>query len=49
MQILDGTMKGFMACGITMLLAGATRAQMPVEEDSGTITMTGIVEQIEIP
>jgi len=49
MQILDAAIKGLMACGITLLFAGETRAQMPVEEDSGTITMTGTVEEIEIP
>ncbi|MGA9540296.1 MAG: hypothetical protein WBQ77_04510 [Methyloceanibacter sp.] len=32
-----------------MLFAGETRAQIPVEEDSGRITMTGTVEEIEIP
>jgi hypothetical protein len=32
-----------------LLFAGETRAQIPVEEDSGRITMTGTVEEIEIP
>ena len=49
MQVLVTAMKGLMAfCGAALFIDDA-RAQVPIEEEAGTITMTGTVEEIEIP
>ena len=49
MQVLFATVKGLMAFGIAMLFIDDVRAQVPIEEDAGTITMTGTVEEIIVP
>lgn len=49
MQVLFATVKGLMALGIAMLFIDDVRAQVPIEEDAGTITMTGTVEEIIVP
>lgn len=49
MQVLFAAVKGVMAFGIAIIFVADARAQMPIEEDAGTITMTGTVEEIEVP
>jgi hypothetical protein len=49
MQVLATAVKAMMALGVAMLFVNGARAQVPVEEDAGTITMTGTVEEIEVP
>jgi len=49
MQVLFAAVKGLMALGIAMLFIDDVRAQVPIEEDAGTITMTGTVEEIIVP
>jgi hypothetical protein len=49
MQVLFATVKGLMALGVAMLFIDDARAQVPIEEDAETITMTGTVEEIEVP
>jgi hypothetical protein len=49
MQVLFTAVKGLMALGVAMLFIDDARAQVPVEEEAGTITMTGTVEEIEVP
>jgi hypothetical protein len=49
MQVLFATVKGLMALGVAMLFIDDARAQVPIEDDAGTITMTGTVEEIEVP
>jgi len=49
MQVLFATVKGLMALGVAMLFIDDVRAQVPIEEDAGTITMTGTVEEIIVP
>lgn len=49
MQILVAAVKGVLAFSVAMLFFDDARAQVPVEEDAGTITMTGTVEEIKIP
>ncbi len=49
MQVLFATVKGLMALGVAMLFIDDARAQVPIEEDAGTITMTGTVEEIIVP
>lgn len=49
MQILVAAVKGVLAFSVAMLFVDDARAQIPIEEDAGTITMTGTVEEIEIP
>ena len=49
MQFIVAAVKGFMALGVAMIFIDDARAQVPVEDDAGTITMTGTVEEIEIP
>lgn len=49
MQVLFTAVKGFMALGVAMLFIDDARAQVPIEEDAGTITLTGTVEEIEVP
>lgn len=49
MQVLFATLKGVMALGVAMLFIDDARAQVPIEEDAGTLTMTGTVEEIIVP
>ncbi len=49
MQVLFAAVKGVLAFGVAMLLIDDTRAQVPIEEEAGTITMTGTVEEIIVP
>jgi hypothetical protein len=49
MQVLFAAVRGVLALGIAVLLIDDARAQVPVEEGSGVITMTGTVEDIEVP
>ena len=49
MQILVAAVKGVMAFSVAMLFVDDARAQVPIEEEAGTITMTGTVEEIKIP
>ena len=49
MQVLFAAVKGLMALGIAMLFIDDVRAHVPIEEDAGTITMTGTVEEIIVP
>jgi hypothetical protein len=49
MQVLFAAMKGVMALGVAMLFIDDARAQVPIEEDAGTLTMTGTVEEIIVP
>lgn len=49
MKILVAAVKGVLAFSVAMLFFDDARAQVPVEEDAGTITMTGTVEEIKIP
>lgn len=49
MQVLVTAMKGLMAFGVAALFIDDARAQVPIEEEAGTITMTGTVEEIEVP
>ena len=48
MQVLFAV-KGVLALGVAVLFIGDARAQVPIEDDAGTITMTGTVEEIEVP
>jgi hypothetical protein len=49
MQVLFAAVKGMMAFGVAMLFIDDARAQVPIEEDAGVITMTGTVEEIIVP
>lgn len=49
MQVLFATVKGVLALGVAMLFIGDTHAQVPIEEDAGTLTMTGTVQEIIVP
>lgn len=49
MQILVAAARGVLAFGVAMLFVDDARAQVPIEEEAGTITMTGIVEEIIVP
>ena len=49
MQILFATVNGVLAFSVAMLFVADARAQVPIEEDAGVITMTGTVEEIEVP
>jgi hypothetical protein len=49
MQVLVAAVKGVLALGVAMLFIADARAQVPIEEDAGTITMTGTVEEIIVP
>ena len=49
MQVLFAAMKGVLALGVAVLFINDARAQVPIEEDAGTITMTGTVEEIKVP
>jgi len=49
MQFLYTAMKGVLALGVVMLFIGDAKAQTQIEDESGTITMTGTVEVIEVP
>ena len=46
MQVLVTAMKGLMAFCVAALFIDDARAQVPIEEEAGTITMTGTVEEI---
>ncbi|MHA1517100.1 MAG: hypothetical protein ACTSYK_00700, partial [Alphaproteobacteria bacterium] len=49
MQMLVAAARGVLAFGVAMLFVDDARAQVPIEEEAGTITMTGIVEEIIVP
>jgi hypothetical protein len=49
MQILVAAVKGVLAFSVAMLFVDDARAQVPIEEGAGTITMTGTVEEIKVP
>ncbi|HUU26129.1 MAG TPA: hypothetical protein VMW68_11270 [Methyloceanibacter sp.] len=49
MQFFYTAMKGVLALGVAMLFIGDAKAQTQIEDDAGTITMTGTVELIEVP
>jgi hypothetical protein len=49
MQVLFAAMRGVLALGVVVLLVHGARAQVQVEDGSGVITMTGTVEDIEVP
>jgi hypothetical protein len=48
MQVLFAAVRGVLALGIAVLFIDDARAQVPVEQGSGVITMTGTVEDIEV-
>lgn len=49
MQVVVAAMKGLLTLGIAMIFVNDLSAQVPIEEEAGTITMTGTVEEIEVP
>jgi hypothetical protein len=49
MQVLFAAVKGLLAVGVAVLFIDDARAQVPIEDEAGTITMTGTVELIEVP
>jgi hypothetical protein len=49
MQVLFAAIRGVLALGVVVLLVHGARAQVQVEDGSGVITMTGTVEDIEVP
>ncbi len=49
MQFLYTAMKGALALGVATLFIGDAKAQRQISDESGTITMTGTVEVIEVP
>lgn len=49
MQFLYTAMKGALVLGVAMLFIGDAKAQTQISDESGTITMTGTVEVIEVP
>jgi hypothetical protein len=49
MQVLFAAVKGVLAVGVAMLFIGDARAQVPIADEAGTITLTGTVEEIEVP
>lgn len=49
MQFLYTATKGAMALGVAMLFIGDATAQTQIEDESGTITMTGTVKVIDVP
>lgn len=49
MHVLFVAVKGVLAVGVAMLFISDARAQVPIEDEAGTITMTGTVEEIEVP
>jgi len=49
MRGVSAALKGVLAFGIALLIVADADAQVPIEEDAGTITMTGTVEEIKIP
>jgi hypothetical protein len=49
MQVLVAAVKGVLAFGVAMLVFDDARAQVQVEDQAGVITMTGTVEEIEVP
>jgi hypothetical protein len=49
MQVLFAAMKGVLAFSLALLLVDDVRAQVPIEEEAGTVKMTGTVEEIIVP
>lgn len=49
MQVFVAAMRGLMAFGVAAIFVTGASAQVPVEEEAGTITMTGTVEEIVVP
>lgn len=49
MQGLSTALKGVLAFGVALFVVAGANAQIPIEEEAGTITMTGTVEEIKIP
>lgn len=49
MQVLFAAVKGVLAFSLALLLVDDARAQVPIEEEAGTIKMTGTVEEIIVP
>ncbi len=49
MQVLFTAVKGVLAVGVAVFFIDDARAQVPIEDDAGTITMTGTVEDIKVP
>ncbi len=49
MQVLVAALKGLLVLGVAAIFVEDARAQVPIEEEAGTITMTGTVEEIEVP
>lgn len=49
MQVLVAALKGLLVLGAAAIFVGDARAQVPIEEEAGTITMTGTVEEIIVP
>ena len=49
MQVLFAAMKGVLAFSVAMLFVADARAQVPIEDEAGVITMTGTVEEIIVP
>lgn len=49
MQIVYAAVRGVLVFGIAMFFVDDTRAQIPVEDEAGTITMTGTVQEIIVP
>ena len=48
MQFLFAAVKGVLALSVAMLFIDDARAQVPIEEDAGVITMTGTVEHTAV-
>lgn len=49
MQVFVAAMRGLMALGVAAFFVNGASAQVPIEEEAGTITMTGTVEEIVVP
>ena len=49
MKVVFATIRGVLALGVALLFVHGARAQVQVEDGSGVITMTGTVEDIEVP
>ncbi len=49
MQVLVAALKGLLVLSVAAIFVEDARAQVPIEEEAGTITMTGTIEEIEVP
>ena len=49
MQVLVAAVRGVLAVAVAILFIDQSNAQVPIEEETGVIKMTGTVEEIVIP